>query len=62
MRMHTLAGAYASFREGELGSIRPGKLADLVLLSEDPLAVEPEGLREIRAVMTVVGGRVVWEA
>jgi predicted amidohydrolase YtcJ len=59
--MHTLGAARACYRERDLGSITPGKLADLVLLSDDLLAVEPEALKEIRVMMTVVGGGVVWE-
>ena len=39
----------------------PGKLADLAVLSADPLSVAEPGLRDISAVMTMVGGRVVYE-
>jgi predicted amidohydrolase YtcJ len=45
--------------EAELGSIEPGKRADLVVLSQDILAVEPERIRETRALLTLVGGQVV---
>ena len=38
-----------------------GKLADLALLDSDPTAVDPEGIKEIRVMMTMVGGKVVWE-
>ena len=61
LRMHTAAGAYASFEEHLKGTIEPGKLADLVLLDRDPLAVEPEEIVEAEVVMTVVGGQVVWQ-
>ena len=61
IRMSSTAGAYASFREQVTGSIAVGKLADLVLLEHDPTIVEPEAIRETRAMMTVVGGEVVWE-
>ena len=61
LAMHTVGGAYAGFQEGEIGSIAPGKLADLVMLDGDPTSVELEGLKEIRVVMTLVGGKVVWE-
>ncbi len=43
------------------GSIKPGKLADLVLVDADPTTVDPQALLGIRAVLTLVGGRVVWE-
>jgi hypothetical protein len=62
LRMYTLNGAYAAFQEGDKGTIQAGKLADLVLLDADPTAVEPERIRDIRPVLTMIGGRVVWEA
>ena len=61
LSMHTSGGAYAGFQEHSTGSIAPGKLADLVLLDRDPTSVEPEALKETRVVMTLVGGRTVWE-
>lgn len=66
--LRALAGftRYAALAAGdaaELGSIRPGKLADLVVLDADPVRVEEaEQLLHIRPAMTVVGGKVVWEA
>jgi predicted amidohydrolase YtcJ len=62
LRMFTLHGAFASFEEGEKGSITPGKLADLVVLSGDPRAVPAEELPSLSVDMTVVDGRVVCEA
>ncbi len=62
LKMHTLAGAYASFDEKKTGSIAVGKLADLVLLDKDPTKVEPEAIRDIRALKTIVGGETVWES
>ncbi len=61
LRMHTLDAAYASFGEKGKGSIAPGKRADLVLLDADPAAVEPEAIKEIAVMMTLVSGMVVWE-
>jgi hypothetical protein len=57
--LYTRNNAVLLGAEAELGSIEVGKLADLVVLSQDVLAVEPERIRETRAVMTVLGGRVV---
>lgn len=62
LRMYTLDAAAAGFEETIKGSIVPGKLADLVLLREDPRSVEPHRIRDIRADMTVLGGEIVWEA
>ena len=61
LRMFTINGAYASFEESIKGSITEGKLADLTLLSEDPRAVEPEQLHTLRADLTMIDGRVVFE-
>jgi predicted amidohydrolase YtcJ len=61
LELYTLNAAYASSREKSQGSIAPGKLADLVLLSRNPLKAEAEELKEIRVEMTITGGKVVWE-
>jgi predicted amidohydrolase YtcJ len=58
----TSNGAWASFEEHSKGTITPGKLADFVLLAEDPLAVEPSRLKDIAIVSTFVGGRLMYEA
>ena len=42
------------------GSIEPGKLADMVILSEDPYSVNPKDIKDIEVEMTIVGGRVAW--
>lgn len=60
--MYTIGAAYASFEEGVKGSIAPGKLADMVVLSDDPTRVPPEKIKDIKVEMTIVDGKVVWEA
>jgi hypothetical protein len=62
LRLYTASNAVLMGAEAELGSIEPGKHADLVVLSQDLLAVEPERIRETRALMTLLGGRVVHRA
>ncbi len=62
IRMHTINGAYAEFAEGWKGSLGVGKVADLVVLGEDVARVAVRELRQVPAVMTVVGGGVVREA
>ena len=59
--MYTMGGAYASFQNDIKGSITPGKLADLVLLSADPTTVPFEAIKDITVEKTIIGGEVVWE-
>ena len=61
IRMYTVAGAFAEGTQELKGTIRRGKLADLVLLDQDPTSVDPSSLKDIRPVLTVLGGRVVWQ-
>jgi predicted amidohydrolase YtcJ len=60
IRAYTLNGAIATFEEGTKGSIEPGKLADLVVLSEDPTKVALGAIRDIGVEMTIVGGRITY--
>jgi predicted amidohydrolase YtcJ len=57
LRVATIHGAHASFEEDVKGSITAGKLADFVMLAEDPHAADPDRIKEIQVVRTVVGGR-----
>jgi predicted amidohydrolase YtcJ len=61
LRSATVDCAYITFDEGKKGSLEPGKLADLAVLSADPFSVEEAGLRDIAAAMTMVGGKAVYE-
>jgi hypothetical protein len=61
LKSYTVDAAYASFEEKSKGSISPGKLADLVVLSEDPSTVPPDRIREIRVLTTILDGKVVWQ-
>lgn len=58
----TINGAYASFEENLKGSIEPGKLADLVVLGQDPTKVEPHALISIPVERTMTGGRWVYSS
>jgi predicted amidohydrolase YtcJ len=57
LRIMTMGSAYALFRDEELGSITAGKLADLIVLSENPVTVDPGRIKDIEVLMTMVGGR-----
>ena len=60
LKSYTLDAAYASFEEDVLGSIAPGKFADLTVLSKDILTVPDQEILETQAVMTIVGGDIVF--
>jgi predicted amidohydrolase YtcJ len=59
---HTRKNAYLVFQEDNLGSIQPGKLADLVVLDRDYLSIPADQIVNIKPVMTMVGGRIVYDA
>ena len=61
MRAYTTGGAYASFEEGIKGSLEKGKLADIVLIDRDLTRIAPETIRNARILMTIVGGKIVYE-
>jgi predicted amidohydrolase YtcJ len=58
---YTMGSAYAEFQEKEKGSITPGKLADMVLLSDDIFQLDPKKIADVQVDLTMVGGKVVWE-
>jgi hypothetical protein len=60
LRTYTLDAAFGGHEEAEKGSVEVGKLADLVVLDRDILTVPAEEIAGARAVLTVVGGRIVW--
>jgi predicted amidohydrolase YtcJ len=62
LEAYTMGSAYAEFQEKEKGSISTGKLADMVLLSEDIFSIAPEKIRDVRVMKTFVGGRLVFDA
>ena len=60
LRISTIGSAWFAREEDHLGSIEPGKLADLVVLSDDYLTVADEELRSLKSVLTLVGGEIVY--
>ena len=61
LRCATIEGAWLSFEEDVKGSIEPGKLADMAVLSADPLSCPEDDIKDIVAETTIVGGRVVYQ-
>ncbi len=58
---YTMGSAYAEFQEKEKGSITAGKLADLVMLSDDVFSIPAEKIREVKVLTTIVGGKITYE-
>lgn len=61
VRAFTYGSAYAAFEEKIKGAIEPGKLADMAVLSENIFAIDPVQIRQVKVVMTIFDGRVVFE-
>ncbi len=61
LKMYTIHGAYAAFEEDIKGSLSPGKLADVTVLSKDILTVPETEILETEVLMTVVGGKVEYK-
>jgi predicted amidohydrolase YtcJ len=56
----TIEGAYAAFEERNKGSLAPGKMADLIMLSGDPMTAPAPDILNIRVIITIAGGRIVY--
>src|SRR5262252_3025059 len=61
VQAYTMGSAYAEFQDREKGSITVGKLADMVLLSDDIFTIEPTRIKDVSVLVTVVGGKVVFQ-
>jgi len=59
---HTRNNAYIVFQDGNVGSLAPGRYADLVVLDRDYLTVPADDIKDLKPLMTMVGGKVVYEA
>lgn len=62
LQMFTINGAYGTFEEQVKGSLTPGKLADLIVVDQDPHRIDPDKLHTIKNQLTMIGGRIVYEA
>ena len=61
IRAYTVGSAYAEFQENVKGTLAPGKLADLVILSRDIFKIDPKEIENVNVVLTMVDGKVVYE-
>jgi predicted amidohydrolase YtcJ len=59
---YTLTSAYAEFAEKEKGTLEPGKLADLAVLSQDIFTIPPPEMPKTTSVLTIVGGKIAFDA
>ena len=62
LRGYTLYGAYLTFEEDQKGSLEPGKLADMIVLDQDILTIDPDHIMDIEVEQTWLGGKLVYEA
>jgi hypothetical protein len=60
LRAQTLGAAFAGFQERKLGTLQPGKLADVTVLAEDPFTFPPDRFKDLPVDLTITGGRIVY--
>ena len=61
LRLHTLAPAFQTFSEDDLGTIEVGKLADFTVVGEDIMTMDADRIRYLPIVSTIVGGNIIYE-
>ena len=62
LKMLTIDAAYALHIEKRLGSIKTGKIADLVVLSDNPFDVDPDDIKSIEVLMTMIDGKIAFRS
>ncbi|MCH8907517.1 MAG: amidohydrolase family protein, partial [Candidatus Heimdallarchaeota archaeon] len=62
LRLYTINAAYHSFDEEKIGSLEPGKQMDLVVLKENILNLDPEKIKDIKIIMTIISGKIVYQS
>ena len=62
VRAYTVGSSIAEFQEGSKGTLSPGKLADIVMLSQDVFTIEPPEIEKVRVMLTIMDGRIVYSA
>jgi predicted amidohydrolase YtcJ len=61
IRAYTIDGAYAAWEEDVKGTIEAGKLADMIVVDQDPFTINPDDLKKIRTLVTIVDGKIAYE-
>jgi len=61
IKCYTINGAYAEFQENKKGSIEPGKLADLIVLNQNILTIDPVKIKDVKIDMTILGGKIIYK-
>jgi len=62
VKCYTINNAYASFEEDLKGSIKEGKLADIIILSDDIFEISPFKIKDVKVIMTIFNGKIIYEA
>ena len=60
LKAYTIEGAYSLFRENEIGSLKKGKLADIILLNKNLFKIPSHEIHQAEVIMTIFNGRVVY--
>jgi hypothetical protein len=61
IRMYTRNGPYLTWEEHKKGTLEAGKLADMIVLDQNPLTVAPEHIMDIKVDMTIIGGKILYD-
>mgnify|MGYP003486120890 FL=1 len=61
VKAYTIGSAYAEFQEREKGTIETGKLADLIILSDDIFTIDRSRIKDARVILTILDGKVVYD-
>ena len=60
IKAYTIEGAYSAWEENIKGSIEEGKLADLIVVDQNPLTIETEDLKNVKTILTMIDGKILY--
>jgi hypothetical protein len=61
IKAYTIDGAYSAWEEDYKGTIETGKLADLIVVDRDPLKIDPDDLKNVEIILTMIDGKIVYQ-